>query len=117
MTITDDLLAFDPVTITITRHTKVAYKGGFNYVETVLDPFSVRLYQFNTRNQREATMPDGERKFISLGVLAPKGSDIVFSHDSYDTFTALGRTFRIVGVRTYDDVNIDECLQADCVAV
>jgi hypothetical protein len=117
VTITDDLIAFDPTTIAITRHTKVDDEGGFDYTTATLARIDVRLYQFNTRNQREATMPDGERKFISLGVLAPKGSDIVFSHDSYDTFTALGRTYRVVGVRTYDDVNIDECIQADCVAV
>lgn len=117
MTITDDLLSFNPTVITITRHAKVKNTGGFDYVDTVLDPISVRLYHFMTRNQREAMMPDGERKFISLGVLAPKGSDMVFSHDSYDTFVVDGRTYRIVGVRTYNDVNIDECLQADCVAV
>ena len=117
MSIIDDLISFDPTTITVTRHTKVKNVGGFNYTPAVLAPVTVRLYQYTTRNQREFTMPDGERKAISLGILAPKGSDLVFSHLSYDTFSTGGRDYRIVGVRTYDDINIDEGVQCDCVAV
>lgn len=117
MSIIDDLISFDPTTITITRHTKVKNVGGYDYTPTVLAPVVVRLYQYNTRNQREFTMPDGERKVISLGILAPMGSDLVFSHLSYDTFSADGRDYRIVGVRTYNDVNVDESIQCDCVAV
>lgn len=117
MSIIDDLIALDPTTITVTRHTKVKNKGGFDYTETTLDSLTVRLYQYSTRNQREITMEEGERKFIELGILAPNGSDLVFSHNSYDTFVTGGRTYRIVGVRQYDDVNVDSCIQADCVAV
>jgi len=107
----------DPTVINITRHTKVANAGGFSWNDVPVAAQTVRLYHYSTRNQREIMLPEGEVKSIVLGVLAQPDADIVFGHDSYDTFTEDGRTYRIVGVRCYDDINIPNCLQADCVAV
>ena len=76
----------------------------------------VRLYHFTTRNQREVTLPEGEVKTVILGILAQPEANMIFGHASYDTFFEAGREYRIVGVRDYDDVNIPNCIQADCVA-
>jgi hypothetical protein len=90
----------------------------------ILAPITVRLYFYSTRNQREVTLPEGEVKTIILGLLAELTVDIIVGHNSYDTFTTLStdsppelREYRIVGVRRYDDANIDLQTQADCVAV
>ena len=118
------IISFDPSTITITRHTQVPHAGGYSWNETTLAPFTGRLYFINTRNQREYTLPEGGIKMITLGLLALPRTDIVVGHDSYDTFEVydtssppVARTFRIVGVRIYDDINMPACVQADCVAV
>jgi len=119
-----DIINFDPSTITITRHTKVKHAGGFSWTKMILAPITVRLYFYSTRNQREVTLPEGEVKTIILGLLAELTVDIIVGHNSYDTFTTLStdsppelREYRIVGVRRYDDANIDLQTQADCVAV
>lgn len=114
------LIAADPTAIVITRHTKGDDgAGGFTFTETVLDAITVRLYTYSTRNQREMVMPEGEVKTIELGILAELGADIVVGHESYDTFPHGGRTYRIVGVRNYDDSTLGsmECTQCDCVAI
>lgn len=111
------IIAADPSVISITRHTKVPNAGGFSWVETIKDDQTVRLYKFTTRNQREVTLPEGEVKSITLGILAQFDADMEFGHDSYDTFDHEGRDYRIMGVRRYDDVNTDAMTQADCVAV
>lgn len=113
----DFLINFDPANIIITRHTKVPNEGGYVWVETILDAITVRVYQFTTHNQSEFTLPEGEVKSITHGVLANKDADIVVGHDSYDTFPYDGRTFRIIGIRHYTDSNVPEVKQADCVAV
>lgn len=110
-----DLISFDPTVITITRHTKVANAGGYAWVETAKAPITVRIYFYNTRNQREYQLPDGEIKRAEYGLLAESDADIVVGHDSYDTFDHGGRTYRVVGVRLYDDANVPEMIQADCV--
>ena len=120
-----NIIAQDPSTITITRHTKVKHAGGFSWTTSTLQPITARLYFYSTRNQREVTLPEGEVKTIILGLLVDGvTADIMVGHDSYDTFTFLTvgspselREYRIVGVRRYDDVNIDLQTQADCVAV
>jgi len=120
-----DVINFDPSIVTITRHTKVKHAGGFSWTESTLAPMTCRLYFYSTRNQREVTLPEGEVKTIILGLLVDGvTADIMVGHDSYDTFTFLTtgspselREYRIVGVRRYDDVNIDLQTQADCVAV
>ena len=112
-----ELINADSTSIVITRHTKVPNAGGFDWTPTVLPAQTVRLYQFSTRNQREFTLPEGEVKQVVLGVLAQPTGDFVFGHDSYDTFVYDGRTYRIVGVRDYDAIDIPNCLQCDCVAV
>jgi hypothetical protein len=117
MTITTDLIGYDPTIITITRHSKAANAGGFSWTTADLDPIEVRLYHYTTRNQREWNTPEGEVKQIVLGILAEPGVNIIVGHDSYDTFVVGSRTYRIVGVRDYDDSNVDPCTQADCVAV
>jgi hypothetical protein len=115
--IIEDLISFDSTTIQITRHVKVPNAGGYTFVDVVLDPIDVRLYNYEIRHQREVTLETGEVKIVAYGVLAPATADIIVGHDSHDTFTAEGRTFRIVGLRHYDDVNAPEHYQADCVAV
>jgi len=117
MSVIDTLVGFDSAIITITRHAKVPNAGGFSWAETELDPITVRLYNISTHNQREVTLPEGEVKEVSLGLLADGEADIVVSHDSYDTFEHSGRNYRITGVRYYDEVNIAAHTQADCVAV
>jgi len=112
-----DLIGFDSTVITITRHTKVDADIGYTLTDTILDPITVRLYQIATHNQSEYTIPEGKVMMITHGILAEPTVDIVVSHNSFDTFVDNGRTYRIVGVRHYDDVNIDEHIQADCVAV
>ena len=107
----------DPTTITITRHTKVQDRGGFTWTDTDLDPITVRLYNFYTRNQREATLPSGEVKNVAFGFLAEHDVDVVVGHDSYDTFLLDSRTYRVVGVRRYEALDIPMCLQADVAAV
>ena len=115
MTTPADIIALDPTTITVTRHTKTPLGGGSQFTTANLVPITVRLYHFNTRNQREATLPSGEVKNIDLGLLAEDGTDLVVGHDSYDTFDLGGRTYRIVGVRHYNTPF--PCVQADCSAV
>ncbi len=111
------IIAADPSTITITRHTKVPNVGGFSYTDTVLAPFTARVYHYATRNQSEVTIAEGEVKTIITGLLVDGITvDIVVGHASYDTFVHEGRKYRIVGVRRYDDVNLDIHTQADCVA-
>jgi hypothetical protein len=113
----DELISYDDTQIVVTRHTKVADAGGYTWTTATLDPQTVRLYTVSPRNQREYQTEEGEVKMITLGILAGSTADMVFGHDSYDTFPFGGRTYRIVGVRHYDDVNIPEHYQADCVAV
>lgn len=112
-----DIIAQDPTSIVVTRYTKVQNVGGFSWTPTTLAAQTVRLYQWTSRNQREATLPEGETKQIILGILALPTADFIFSHSSYDVFTDNGRTYRIVGVRKYDDLTIDPCVECDCVAV
>jgi len=112
-----DIINFDPSIVTITRHTKVKHAGGFSWSTAVKAPIVVRIYQYTTRNMRETTLPEGEVKTVDHGLLAEVTADIKCDHACYDTFTYSGREFRVVGVRIYDDVNIDNQLQADCVAV
>jgi hypothetical protein len=86
---------------------------------------TARLYHYSTRNQREVTLPEGEVKTVDLGLLVDGITcDIIVGHNSYDSFTVIStdsppeiREYRIVGVRRYDDVNLDIHTQADCVAV
>jgi len=110
------IISYDTSTITITRHTKVQNAGGFSWTETTLDAITARVYQYSTRNMREVTIPEGEVKTITHGLLVDGQANIAVGHDSYDTFVYNGRTFRIVGIRYYDDSNIDNHTQADCVA-
>lgn len=112
-----DLIGFNLTAITITRHAKVPSEGGYTWTETALAPIDARVYQFSFRNQREWQDPVGEVKQITHGLLADMNADIVVGHDSYDTFLFDGRTFRVIGIRHYDDVNIPEHYQADCVAM
>jgi hypothetical protein len=114
---TTDLISFDPSTITITRHTKVPHAGGFSWTPSNIGAMTVRLYQYTTRNQREWQDTEGEVKQIVMGILAEPNVNIIVSHSSYDTFTVGARTYRIIGVRLYDDTNVDPCIQCDCVAV
>lgn len=103
----------------IQRHTKVANAGGFSWVTANVTAanITVRIYNISSHNQREITMPDGEIKQVTVGMLAPDGTDVISGHNSYDTFVWQGRTYRVVGVRSYKDVNIPACVQCDCVAV
>lgn len=119
MTVIDDLISYDPSSITIRRHTKVPNAGGFSWsVSDVTSyPIDVRLYFYNTRNASEVTLPEGEKKMIILGLLAPIGTDIIVGHDSFDTFVWDNRTYRIVGAREYDDSNCPQALECDCCAV
>lgn len=120
MGFTADIISFDPTDIIIQRHTKVPNAGGFAWsVSDVTSfPITVRLYFITSRNMREVTLPEGEVKTIVLGMLAEWGTDIVVSHLSYDTFVFESRTYRVVGAREYDDVNLpDNACQYDCVAV
>jgi hypothetical protein len=66
---------------------------------------------------REITLPEGEVKMIVLGILAQPTADFVVGHLSYDTFTFDGREYRVVGRRVYDDSNVANCIECDCVAV
>lgn len=74
---------------------------------------------------REITLPEGEVKTVILGMLINGvTADVYCGHDGYDTFDLLTigspaelRTYRIVGVRRYDDSNIDAQTQCDCCAV
>ena len=116
MSITD-IIAQDVESIVITRWTKVPNAGGFDWTPVDLRPQTVRIYNFSTRNQREFTLPEGEVKQIVLGVLAQPNADILFGHDLRDEFVYNGRTYRVVGVRIYDDVTVDANLQFDCIAV
>ena len=111
-----DIINADPTVINITRHTKVPFAGGFDWNDVPVAAQTVRLYTFVTRNQREVTLPEGEVKSVVLGILAQPDADIVFGHLSYDTFVEAGRTYRVVGVRDYDDANLPPCIQCDCVA-
>lgn len=113
----DDIINADSTSIIITRYTKVQNAGGFSWTPSVKAAQTVRCYQFTTRNQREFQMPEGEVKQIVLGVLAQPAADIQFGHDAYDTFVYDSGTYRIVGVRLYDDLNIPSAIQCDCVAV
>ena len=106
----------DPTVISITRHTKVANAGGFSWNDVAIAAQTVRLYFVDTRNQREVMIPEGEVKTVVLGILAQPTADMVVGHDSYDDFVVDGRTYRIVGVRDYDDANLPPCIQCDCVA-
>ncbi len=107
----------DPTVINITRHTKVPLAAGFDWNDVAVAAQTVRLYHFTTRNQREVTLPEGEVKTVILGILAQPEANMIFGHASYDTFFEAGREYRIVGVRDYNDVNIPNCTQVDCVAV
>lgn len=113
----DKLIDADPSSIVITRYTKVPNAGGFSWTPTTLPAQVMRLYTYPTRNQREVTLPEGEVKTVEIKILALPNADMIFGHDSYDTFVDGGRTYRIVGVRLYDEKTIDPVLQADCVAV
>lgn len=118
MGIIEDLIGLDPSTITVTRHTRAGDgAGGYTYTTADLDPVVVRIYNFVIRNQHEWLSPEGEVKEVVMGILAPASTDFVVGHDSYDTFMWQGRTYRIVGVRNYTDVNLPEHIQADCVAI
>jgi len=107
----------DPTVINITRHTKVPLAAGFSWNPVAIAAQTVRLYTFSTRNAREVTLPEGEVKTIVLGILADIAADIVVGHNSWDSFVVGGRTYRIVGVRRYNDINIPQCTEADCAAV
>jgi len=111
-----DIINADPTAITITRHTKVANAGGFSWNDVALAAQTVRLYFHDTRNQREIMLPEGEVKSVVLGILAEIDADMVVGHNSWDSFVIDGREYRIVGVRRYDDINIPQCSEADCVA-
>jgi len=118
--VTNFIIDLDPTTITITRHTKVLSGGFTTLTTTPLTPIVVRLYNYTTRNQREYVSDTGETKKIDIGILAEPDEDIRVCHESYDTFDIPGagsppdiRTYRIVGVRHYND----PCIQADCVAI
>ena len=119
-----DIIAQDSSSITITRHTKVKHAGGFSWTDTVLAPQTGRIYNFTTRNQHEVTLPEDEVKTIVLGLLFNGiTADVYCGHDGYDTFDlyttgspAELRTYRIVGVRRYDDTTVEANTQVDCCA-
>ena len=119
-----DIIAQDLSIITITRHTKIKHAGGFSWTDTVLAPMTARVYQFATRNMRETTLPEGEVKTIDHGLLIDDiTADVRCDHTCYDTFTLTStgsppdtRTYRIVGVRRYDDSTIEANTQCDCCA-
>ena len=120
-----NIIAQDPSTITIMRHTKVKHAGGFSWTDTTLQPVTARLYFYSTRNQREITIPEGEVKTIIAGLLFDGvTADIMVGHDSFDTLSiwTIGspaelREYRIVGVRRYDDSTVEANTQCDLVAV
>lgn len=111
------IIGYDTSSITITRHTKVKNVGGFSWSEANLPAITARVYHFKTRNQWEFTLPEGEVKKVEVGLLVDGQANIVVSHDSYDTFVYNGRIYRIIGIRYYDDTNVDNHTQCDCVAV
>jgi len=118
MGLVTDIIGMDADSIVVTRHTKAPDgAGGDTLTETVLAAQSVRVYRFTKRNQYEMTLPGGEVKVITHGVLAEAGADFAFDHDSHDTFPFEGRTYRVVGVRDYDSTDFPNCIQVDCVAV
>ena len=120
-----NIIAQDLSSIVITRHTKVKHAGGFSWTASTLQPMNARCYFFSTRNQREVTLPEGEVKTIILGfVVDGVTADIMVGHDSWDSFDlwTIGspaelRTYRIVGVRRYDDSTVEANTQCDLVAV
>ena len=120
-----DIINFDPSTITITRHTKVKHAGGFSWTTTTLAPMNARIYFYVTRNAREYTIAEGEIKQAVLGMLVDGiTADIRCDHKCYDTFDLLTigspaelRTYRVVGVRRYDDSTVEAQTQVDCIAV
>jgi len=120
-----NIIAQDPSTITITRHTKVKHAGGFSWTASTLQPMTARLYFYSTRNQREVTIPEGEVKSIIAGLLIDGvTADVMVGHDSFDTLSiwTIGspaelREYRIVGVRRYDDSTVEANTQCDLVAV
>jgi len=114
------LIGFMATSIQITRHTKVPNAGGFSWVETILDPIDVRIYDWAQTN-REYNTPEGEAKTLTHGILAERDADIIVGHDSYDTFEIADnssppiiRTLRIYSKREYDDVNVDANIQCGC---
>lgn len=110
----ETLIALDPSTITVTRHTAVEADGNTTWTETTLVPATVRFYRKTAWQQRvDAASIKGE----SAGILAPVDADFVFGHESYDTFEHDGRTWRVVGVKHYTEGNIPEHLQVTCEAV
>jgi len=117
LSILEALINSDPTTIIVTRHVQMPSAGGYSWVETDLPPQTVRLYNISPRNQSQMTLPEGDIRNITLGIVATASGDFGVSHGSYDTFLHQGRTYRVVGVRHYDDLTIEEHIQADCVAV
>lgn len=120
MGILDFIIASDPSTITITRHTKTADYGGSTWTPAdVYTDVPVRIYYISTRKgyMSEVILPDGEVKQINCAFLTTEAITIVNNHDAYDTFVHGGRTYRIISARPYDDSNAPDCLQCECVAV
>ena len=109
------LILRNPTTITLTRHTKSDSFGTDVWTEEALNPITVSLYNITTHNQREYSIVEGQLKIATKGILATSDADIVVGHNSYDTFVENGRTYRIVGVRSYNVPS--EHIQADCVAI
>jgi len=119
---TADVISYDPTDIIIQRHTKVPNAGGYDWsvADVTSFPITVRLYFISTRHQREYTLPEGEVKQATLGMLCEYGTDVQVSHDAFDTFVFEGRTYRIYRVGEYDDINLpmdNYAVECDCGAV
>lgn len=114
----DTMVAQNPTVITITRHSKtVNESGGITETTVELDPITVRMYHYSTRNQMEMTLQEGQAKTKVLGLLADGEADIIVGHDSYDTFVYEDRTYRVMGVRVYRSSYLNTHTQADCEAI
>ena len=110
----ETLIAFDPSTITVTRHTAVLADGNTTCTEEVLSPVVVRFYRKTAWQERtESASVKGE----TASLVAPSDADFKCGHDCYDTFSHEDRTWRVAGVRRYMDANIPEHLQINCEAV
>lgn len=94
------VIAENPVEITITRVEKVERDGAFEEIEDTVGPFTVRVFQRNSgaAPQEVSTLAGTKLVDTRWGLIADHLADIRTGANVKDEFEALGCRFLVVAV-------------------
>lgn len=94
------VIAENPVEITITRIERVEQNGGFDELQSTAGPFTVRVFQRNSGAfpQEVSTLAGTKHVDTRWGLLADWQADIRAGANVKDEFEAFGYRFLVVSV-------------------